>query len=177
MDTQTSNLIIRPVELQEAETLLHIAKTMFLDTYAHLNTAENMDNYVQQSFTLAQITKELQHPESYFYFGMLAGEVIAYLKLNKGAAQTDQPLPDALEIERIYVSAAYHGRGVGKQLLDQAAVVATTQGLDTIWLGVWEENPKAIRFYEKNGFRTFGTHIFQLGTEVQTDLLMKLEGF
>jgi ribosomal protein S18 acetylase RimI-like enzyme len=42
------------------------------------------------------------------------------------------------------------------------------------WLGVWEDNHRAIRFYEKNGFEKFDSHPFILGESKQTDLLMKL---
>ena len=78
-----------------------------------------------------------------------------------------------MEIERIYVLQAFHGTGLGQRLYDKAIEIALQYQLDYVWLGVWEENKRAIRFYEKNGFVTFSRHIFRVGEEEQTDLMMK----
>ena len=78
-----------------------------------------------------------------------------------------------MEIERIYVSSSYYGEGVGQLLFEKALQIARDNAKNCIWLGVWEHNPRAIRFYEKNGFTPFDQHIFKLGDEEQTDILMK----
>lgn len=80
-----------------------------------------------------------------------------------------------MEIERIYVLKEFHGKKVGQILYEKAIELAKGIDADFIWLGVWEENPRAIRFYEKNGFSAFDKHIFQLGNDEQTDIMMKLE--
>lgn len=80
-----------------------------------------------------------------------------------------------LEIERIYVLKAFHGKKVGQLLHDKAMEVSKQRSVDYVWLGVWEENPRAIRFYEKNSFVAFDKHIFKLGNEEQTDIMMKLQ--
>jgi ribosomal protein S18 acetylase RimI-like enzyme len=91
-----------------------------------------------------------------------------------GASQTELNDNSALEIERIYVTQAYQGKKVGQQLYEKAIQVAKEKGVEYIWLGVWEENHKAIQFYTKNGFTAFDKHIFTLGDEEQTDIMMKL---
>ena len=98
---------------------------------------------------------------------------MGYLKLNTAHAQTEPQAADALEIERIYVLSNYHGGGVGQALYHHAMSVAEDRKASYVWLGVWEHNHRALRFYEKNGFIAFGTHIFQLGNDQQTDILMK----
>lgn len=98
---------------------------------------------------------------------------MGYLKLNTAHAQTEPQAADALEIERIYVLSSYHGGGVGQALYHHAMSVAEDRKASYVWLGVWEHNHRALRFYEKNGFIAFGTHIFQLGNDQQTDILMK----
>ena len=83
-------------------------------------------------------------------------------------------LERALEIERIYVNSEFQGRKIGQLLLSKAISLANEQHLKQIWLGVWEYNPKAIKFYERNGFQEFDKHIFKLGDDEQTDILMRL---
>lgn len=109
----------------------------------------------------------------FFFIAWDEGSAIGYLKVNTAQAQTDMHEEDSLEIERIYVLNAYHGKKVGQLLYDKAVEIAVQLGKTSVWLGVWEENPRAIRFYEKNGFVAFGTHLFKLGDDEQTDIIMR----
>jgi ribosomal protein S18 acetylase RimI-like enzyme len=110
---------------------------------------------------------------SEFYFALLDDSVIGYLKLNYGQSQTEIKDNDALEIERIYVLKEFHGKKVGQLLYERAMQVGQQMNASYVWLGVWEKNPRAIRFYRKNGFVEFGKHIFKLGNDEQTDIMMK----
>jgi ribosomal protein S18 acetylase RimI-like enzyme len=101
--------------------------------------------------------------------------VIGYLKLNFGASQTELKDNNALEIERIYVLKEFHGKKVGQFLFDKAIEIAKEYHVAYVWLGVWENNKRALQFYTKNGFVEFDQHIFVLGDEAQTDIMMKLE--
>ena len=109
-----------------------------------------------------------------FYFAVLDNTIIGYLKLNVGSAQTELQDDKALEIERIYVLKEFHGKKVGQLLYEKAIQIAKQKNVDYVWLGVWEENHRAVRFYKKNGFVPFDKHIFKLGHEEQTDIMMKL---
>ena len=81
---------------------------------------------------------------------------------------------NAMEIERIYVLSSFHGKKVGQFLYEHAIQIARDKNVRFVWLGVWEENPRAIQFYKKNGFVEFDKHIFKLGDDLQTDIMMKL---
>ena len=96
------------------------------------------------------------------------------LKINVGSAQTELKDDKALEIERIYVISKFQGKKIGQLLYDYALDLAMQGKYDYIWLGVWEENQKAIKFYTKNGFVEFDKHVFRLGNDEQTDIMMKL---
>lgn len=100
------------------------------------------------------------------------GEAIGYLKLNTGPAQTEQQAEGSMEIERIYLLRAYQGGGYGQKLMEHAIDCAKQMGMRFIWLGVWEQNQTALRFYNRNGFVRFGEHIFKLGADEQLDYLM-----
>jgi ribosomal protein S18 acetylase RimI-like enzyme len=167
------NYTIRKVRFDEADALLHIGTKTFLDAFAHLNTAEDMKLYSDAFLTMERITSELNNPNSAFYFVVDEGVTIGYLKLNFASAQTEVFDNDAVEIERIYVLSEYQGRQIGQQLLDHAIAIAQSKALKSIWLGVWENNSGAIRFYQRNGFEAFGSHNFMLGNDKQTDILMR----
>ena len=168
-------IILKKVSLNDLESLQIIAKQTFFDTFSPHNTEENMALYMSTGFTPEKLTLEIQNKNSQFFFALCENEVIGYLKVNKGDAQTELQDAQSLEIERIYVSKDFHGRKVGQILYDKALEIAGETGVDYIWLGVWEENHRAVQFYKKNGFVEFNQHIFKFGSEDQTDVMMKKE--
>ncbi|MCO6491931.1 MAG: GNAT family N-acetyltransferase [Phaeodactylibacter sp.] len=176
MELPDTNIVsIRLAEAPDLPALRDIARLTFAEAFSARNTASDMDKYLDESLSLEKLAAELAHPESLFFFAEFNGRVIGYLKVNWGKAQTESLPEFALEIERIYVLAEYHGKSVGKKLFEKAFQLAQQKKMEAIWLGVWEENTKAIRFYRKHGFVEFGKHLFRLGEDEQTDVLMKLK--
>ena len=159
----------------EISALQKISKDTFVEAFSNQNTEENMRKYLEENLSIQQLTNELLNSESSFYFARMDEKIIGYLKVNFGKAQTDFKEDDSIEIERVYVMEEFHGKDVGKKLLDKAIEISREQNAKSIWLGVWEKNYKAIRFYKKNGFVEFGKHPFILGDDIQTDILMKLQ--
>lgn len=166
---------IHQIGLQDIEQLQAIGRQTFAETFAESNSADNMAKYLEEAYAHDKLSAELKDPNSLFYFAINENEVIGYLKINFGNAQTELKDNTALEIERIYVTKAYHGKKVGQLLYDKAIEVAKEKKVGYVWLGVWEENHRAIQFYTKNGFVAFDKHIFELGDDAQTDIMMKLE--
>ena len=164
---------ITSLTVSDVSILRGIARDTFIETFSEANKAEDMERYLTENFSEEQLARELSNPDSFFYVAEVNGHVVDYLKLNTAHAQTEPQAADALEIERIYVLSNYHGGGVGQALYHHAMSVAEDRKASYVWLGVWEHNHRALRFYEKNGFIAFGTHIFQLGNDQQTDILMK----
>jgi len=169
------NIIIRKIALNEIDQLQKIGQQTFHETFSESNSEENMKNYLEEKFSYEKLTAELTDENSEFYFATLQNEVIGYLKINFGASQTELKDEKSLEIERIYVSKEFHGKKVGQLLYDKAIEIAKEKNVDYVWLGVWEENHRALSFYRKNGFTEFDKHIFKLGNDEQTDLMMKLK--
>ena len=165
---------IKKVNIEEVEKLKEIAKRTFYEAFSSDNDEENIAEYLEKGFSTEKLKEELTDPNAEFYFAELNGEIVGYLKVNVGQSQTDIKDKNALEIERIYVSKEFHGKKVGQVLFEKAVEFAKEKELTYVWLGVWEYNPKAIKFYRKNGFVAFDQHIFKLGNEQQTDILMKL---
>ncbi|MBK7466144.1 MAG: GNAT family N-acetyltransferase [Saprospiraceae bacterium] len=166
---------ITKINTKDVIALQYISHKTFTETFAVHNTVENMKQYLDQYFTVDNLTVEIENPNSQFYFAKQDNRVMGYLKLNFAPAQTELQDGSSIEIERIYVLKENHGSGVGIELLNFAIEIAKQNKAAYIWLGVWENNHRAIRFYKNNGFTTFDKHQFVLGSEEQTDLMMRLE--
>lgn len=168
-------ITIRKVTLDDIGQLQKISRETFSETFSSSNTDENMKKYLAERFSNETLAREIGNESSEFYFALFENQVIGYLKLNFGTSQTELKDEKALEIERIYVLKEFHGKKVGQILYENAIEVAKQKKSDYVWLGVWEENPRAISFYKKNGFVEFDKHIFKLGDDEQTDVMMKLK--
>lgn len=168
-------IAIKSISLNDLEQLQKIGRLTFEETFSESNSEANMKQYLEEVFSIEKLTEELQNKDSEFYFALIDDEVIGYLKLNFGSSQTELQDGKALEIERIYVSKAFHGKKVGQILYDKAIAIAKEKNAAYVWLGVWKENHRALSFYKKNGFVEFDKHIFKLGDDEQTDLMMRLE--
>jgi ribosomal protein S18 acetylase RimI-like enzyme len=168
-----SDVHIERVFPQDAATLQLVSRQTFYEAFSAANNAQDMQSYLDHQLSIEQLTFELNQAGSEFYFALYMQEVIGYLKINVGDAQTELKDKKAMEIERIYVLKEFYGLGVGQMLCDYAIHLARYKDLHYVWLGVWEENHRAIRFYEKNGFETFDKHLFLLGSDEQTDLMMR----
>jgi len=171
----TSDPVIILAKHTDTEALAVISRQTFIDTYASVNTPENMQDYLSTHFSDAATVKQLAEPGTQFYLVELDRKIIGYLKLNSGKAQTDLQHANTFEIERIYVLSEFKGKGIGKLLVNKAIALAKQNNADYLWLGVWEHNLPALAFYTKLGFIEFNRHIFKLGDDDQTDLMMKLE--
>ena len=165
---------INKITQKDISELQNICIQTFRETFAEVNTTENIEKYVTESFAVDKLMKELSNPDTQFFFAKLEQQVIGYLKINFGQAQTELKGENSLEIERIYVLKAFHGKKVGQVLYEKALDVAKQTNANYIWLGVWEKNERALQFYKKNGFVEFDKHIFKLGADEQTDIMMKL---
>ena len=166
-------MLLRLATISDKENLRQLAEITFRDTYTAFNTAENMENHVAKNFSLQQIEAELQSPACQYIVIETNQELIGFAKLVKDHATDGLTEQKVVEIERIYVQKAYHGQQLGRQLINFCIDWSRENKFEVIWLGVWENNHKAIQFYEKMGFQNFGTHVFVLGEEVQTDFVMK----
>lgn len=171
------DILIRQATPDDAKPLTDLAYTTFWDAFAHhpKNAPDDLNHYMRQAFNLEQITEELSEPSSIFLIAEIDGKAAGYAKLITGSTEAGITAERPIELSRLYSHQEYIGKGVGQTLMDACFERARCDGHDVMWLGVWEHNPRAQRFYEKNGFRVVGSHTFQLGSDPQTDLLMQQE--
>lgn len=164
--------LVRP---SDVDTLLRLSRKTFYDAFEHLNNPDDFEAYTSKAFSREQLLSEINHPDSEFYFAMLDDEAVGYIKFNYRDAQAEFQDANAVEVSRIYLLASQQGKQIGNKLLNFAINKAIEDKISYIWLGVWEHNHAAMRFYERNGFKAFSSHKFVVGADVQTDILVKLE--
>ena len=168
-------LIIRQATLEDAKVLTDLAYTTFWDAFAHhpKNAPDDLNHYMRQAFNVEQIAIELADSKNIFLIAEIGGEAAGYTKIIVDNIEPRITAQRPIELSRLYSHQKHLGQGVGQMLMDACFARAREEGRDVMWLGVWEYNPRAQRFYEKNGFRVVGSHVFLLGQDPQTDLLMQ----
>ncbi|GLU43147.1 GNAT family N-acetyltransferase [Allomuricauda sp. NBRC 101325] len=167
-------LSLRKCTISDLEALVLISKETFIDAFEKDNDPVDFQNYLQQAFALHRIASELDNPHSHFYFVHDDNSLVGYFKLNTETAQTDVHDSSALEIERIYVLKEHQGKKIGAWMLQEIISLAHKMEKTFIWLGVWEHNPNAIRFYQRHGFQKFDEHPYYIGNDKQTDWLLRI---
>jgi Acetyltransferases len=172
-----SEIFIREAMLEDAQSLTDLSYTTFWDAFAHhpKNAPDDLAHYMRQAFKVEQITAELHNPKAIFLIAEIDDEMAGYAKLVIDNIEPGITAERPIELNRLYSQRKFLGKGVGQSLIDACFDRAKQQNHDVMWLGVWEYNPRAQRFYEKNGFCIVGKHTFVLGSDPQTDLLMQKE--
>ncbi|MEX0986151.1 MAG: GNAT family N-acetyltransferase [Bacteroidales bacterium] len=170
----SSPFYIYKIDETHLEKLRDIAIRTFDETFSGTNSKENMESYFARCFNEVVLREELKDPRSWFYFIDSQEGTAGYLKVNIGEAQTEMQEEDGFEVERIYVLKKYYGNGVGAALMEHAINLGRESGKKYLWLGVHEENYRALRFYEKFGLKAFDDHIFMMGKQPQRDVLLKV---
>jgi len=153
--------------------LSELGARTFAETFAADNTPEDLAAYMATSFNVAQQSAELKDPASTFLIAELDGRAAGYAKLHDGKPEQGVEGAKPVELVRLYVSREWLGRGIGEQLMRACLDEARQAGHETIWLGVWERNARAQAFYRKWNFRPVGEHEFQLGADLQRDILLE----
>jgi len=170
---QSDTLItVRRATGPDAALLSELAARLFSDTYASANDPNDMREYLARNFTPETQDAELRDPSRSIWIAEAAGVPIGYAVLKRGTTADGIRAKQPAEVQRIYVDRKWHGAGVAARLLETCVEHALAWGSDAIWLGVWENNPRAIAFYRKHGFRDVGRQTFILGRDVQHDLVM-----
>lgn len=160
--------------VEDIGALVNISKTTFIDAFEDDNDPVDFSKYVNISFSNKMLLEQLQNADSTFYFVFDSKEVlVGYFKINQFHAQTEFQDNDGLELERIYVLNAQQNKGYGQLMLEEVIKIAKNRMKAYVWLGVWEKNLAAIRFYERLGFTKHGTHPYFIGNDEQTDWILK----
>lgn len=185
-------LSLIPVSEEELEELRELSIHTFTAAFGPQNDPRDFKNYLQKAFSREQLNKELRQEGTAFYFlrntatvssnsapteesKQIASTTLGYLKLNTGEAQSEPLGEEGMEVERIYVRDGYQGKGLGQWMIEGTREMARKAGKSFLWLGVWQENTRAVAFYQRMGFVIFGEHPYYIGSDRQMDWLMRLD--
>jgi len=165
---------IRRAAPADAARLAELAARTFAETYAPHNDPEDMAAHITARYSEAKQAEELADPAASYLLAELDGRLVGYAYVAAGRAPGAIPLDPPVGVGRFYVASDWHGLGVAQRLMAECVAEARRRGGRTLWLGVWQENPRAIAFYRKAGFQIVGTTSFRLGSQVQDDHVMAL---
>eukprot|EP01125_Pyxidicula_operculata_P021036 TRINITY_DN7960_c0_g1_i1.p1 TRINITY_DN7960_c0_g1~~TRINITY_DN7960_c0_g1_i1.p1 ORF type:complete len:175 (+),score=15.68 TRINITY_DN7960_c0_g1_i1:34-558(+) len=170
-----SSLNIRTSILEDASMLANMAKTTFYDTFAHSTSEKNMREYMDSTYTVDNLKSELSDPDITYYVLEQDSQPIGFLKLNRSRSHAPECVTgkNPMELGRIYLIKEKMGKGLGSTLMEKCISDAKKWGHDSIWLGVWEFNFVAQKFYAKYGFNKVGSWIFSVGDDDQTDWILQ----
>jgi ribosomal protein S18 acetylase RimI-like enzyme len=166
-------ITIRKLAVSDIPALRELAIRIYRDTFSHQNSPENMEAFLRKDYSEQSFQREFAEDGSQYFFACDDEKPVAYLRLRRSKEAEPHLGPNTIELHRLYVDINYQGKKIGDLLMDFALKLAAAQKVDWIWLGVWEHNPRAQRFYERWGFTRFAEHVFQMGEDAQTDWLLK----
>jgi ribosomal protein S18 acetylase RimI-like enzyme len=168
------SLFIRQSRPEEAAALSALAERLFRDAFGDQNRPADLEMYIRKAYGERQQAAELEDQDVNTLMVEVDGRLAGFAQIRSGNPPHCVPAPSPLELWRFYVDGRFHGRGVAQALMKAVVGAARTRGADTLWLGVWERNPRAQAFYRKCGFEDVGQQGFLVGTDLQTDRVMAL---
>jgi diamine N-acetyltransferase len=167
-------LLIRPATINDVKMISEVGKNSFIDAFGEFNTKENLNRYVENSFSETNLISQF-NAGHIFYLALLKNIPVGYLKLNPAGSVPDVSGLNSIQLERIYIRKRVYNKGFGKQLLNTAIKYCKEQKIDYVWLGVWQQNERAIDFYLKYNFTKIGTKLFKIGDNITKDFIMLLK--
>ena len=166
---------IRRATAQDAKTLAVLAEKTFRATYTRFNTPENMQAHCEKSFGESLQRAEIEDSGRETWVVELDGQLVAYAQLILDAPCPSMAETRGIELLRFYVDASQQGTGLAYRLMAELVARGAALGADVLWLGVWNQNERAIAFYKKCGFKHVADKTFTVGDDVQQDFVMGRE--
>lgn len=162
-------------DASHASLLAKLALDTFCESFEKVNNPEDFWAYVNEAFHVSKIESEIKEPGSVYVLAYFDNELAGFARVRQSdEVNKDFPGVKTIELQRIYALDKFIGKGVGKALMNYCIDLGKKQSAEILWLGVWEHNQRAQQFYKKLGFEQFSSHVFMLGRDAQTDILLKL---
>ena len=163
---------IRHATVADAAALTELGRRTYSDTFAADNTPDDLSAFLDATYSTELQARELADPSLTYLVVESENRMIAFALIRQGKRNPCIDDAGAIELQRFYVDRSSHGTGVAQQLMTACVDYTASCGAETLFLGVWERNSRALRFYGKHGFRAVGTQIFRVGSDDQTDIVM-----
>ncbi len=173
MNDLTDRVSVRHAIDTDATLISVLASATFYEAYFEQDESSNLSGYIHESFAVDEVRSQLQDPESSYILIFLDGKAVGYARLIENATSDGISPGSTIELRRLYMLERVWGTGIGTTLLEYCVDEGRNRGFDIFWLGVWEENERAIRFYDKFGFSQVGTISFPYGDVVGTNRVLQ----
>ena len=164
-----TTLLIRPATLADVATLCRLGATTFRETYRTISDPREVDEYADEHFTAAKVEAWFARPCARTLLASVGDAAVGYVHVRSAKVPACVSDRNALELSRLYLLASAQGTGVGGALMAAAIAAAVELGGQTVWLGAYDRNVRALAFYARRGFVQVGTHAFEFGGQVYAD--------
>jgi ribosomal protein S18 acetylase RimI-like enzyme len=158
-----SELTIRRADFSDINLISALGITTCYEAYFELDPSHDLADYCINFFSLEQVTNELNDKNSTYLIAEFKGNAVGFVKLREGKKIDCLQGKNAIEVQRIYLLEKVQGRGFGKLLIEKSIEIGREKGYETLWLGVWDQNVEAQKFYEKIGMKNIGLTDFSDG--------------
>ena len=169
----TANIKIRQATASDAKLISVLGAVSFYEAYFEQDDAHGLADYIHESFELEKIRAEIEDQTVTFFIIFADEKAVGYAKMREDSKVECIESLNSIEMQRIYTIERVYGKGVGENLLKHCLETARKKGFETLWLGVWEENIRAQRFYAKYGFRRVGEITFPYGETVGINFVLE----
>jgi ribosomal protein S18 acetylase RimI-like enzyme len=163
-------MIIRRAESSDLIALVNSARFFFDSAFSADNNPVVMQDYMNTAFTIDRFKQEFEEPDSVFFISEEQNRILGYARLRRNPESDHLLSGSTIELQRFYLDPSAQGTGLADKLM--MVCLDFAEGLDWMWLGVWEKNPRALKFYARYGFKIISEHTFMMGNEAQADWLM-----
>ena len=168
-----SEVVIRPAQPADAEALAALARVTFYEAYDTLTQQSDLDAYTTEHYSMTKIAQELADPRLAIWLGLCGEAAVGFIQLAAVPAPAEVKGRRPLKLDRLYLRKSAWGLGLGRRFMELMLRTAAERGHDSVWLSVWEKNPRALRFYQNWGFIDIGWEIFMTGQDRSVDRLME----
>ncbi|MBI1343504.1 MAG: GNAT family N-acetyltransferase [Terrimonas sp.] len=148
--------------VKDYSLLARIGEKTFLESHGHSAPLADIENYVQEKYNDEACLLELENPKNIYHFIYHEGQAAGFSKIIPDEPHPQIDNPRLTKLERIYILRKYYHLKLGWSLLHHNIEISKAFAQQGMWLYVWKENERAIRFYSNNGFRISGSHDFKI---------------
>ncbi|GAB4109848.1 MAG: hypothetical protein Fur005_08100 [Roseiflexaceae bacterium] len=153
--------------------MARLLRDVFVWAYAAAIPADVLKRFLNTAFALDLLEADLADPCVWYRGAWVQGTLAGVVRLVAAPPPNAPAATGWVELSKCYVLPDYHGQGVAAALLEAACDLAGHAGFERIWLAVWQENPRAVRFYQRHQFEVVGTTDIMVEDVLFHDLVMQ----
>ncbi|MBR9759241.1 GNAT family N-acetyltransferase [bacterium] len=163
---------LRTPSLNDLGALTELGRATFVETFGDLYTPEDLHAFLTGVYSEKSVSEELNNPDLQFQVLTQEEELVGFAKIGPVHVPAENPAPSAMELWQLYVRQEFLGQGLGKKLMAWAEEQFALRKAPEVYVSVFSENERAIRFYESHGFKKIGEYGFPVGDQIDLEWIM-----